>query len=271
MKIDTDGDNMMNKNDKNNENDKNSENKNDKRKRGNIHDQVFKSIMDIKTNAEAFIRNFIPEDVVSHMDFSTLRKASGELIDSFLGNSQIDVLYQVDYVTDDGERRNVFVYAMIEHKSYIDLWMVAQILFYLVKLWEDEHSKKGFTKLTHIIPIILYHGKDKILDKHRNFKSVFRDDPLLNRYLPNFEPVIVNMNDKSVHDINGPVEYVISMLTIKYSHKHTDDYYADVKYVLKDVSISRKKGPFFSQMRTILFYAYEVRKDNDVMVFYVIA
>ncbi len=53
-------------------------------------------------------------------------------------------------------------------------------------------------------------------------------------FCPKFKPIIVDLPRKELEDIHGRVEYKIVMITMKYSHIHTEGYYKDVDIVLKN-------------------------------------
>ena len=55
--------------------------------------------------------------------------------------------------------KKLFLYLLLEHKSYADPLAVFQLLRYMVRIWEKhctEHPKE--VKLPPVYPMIIYHG-----------------------------------------------------------------------------------------------------------------
>ena len=89
----------------------------------------------------------------------------------------------------------VFVYFLLEHKSYIPTHPAFQLLRYMVEQWY-ELEKKGTlgSKLPPVFPILIYHG-DKGWTSGVHFHDIVNiphDD--LKPYIPNFQYLLSNAN-----------------------------------------------------------------------------
>ena len=117
------------------------------------HDAFFKKTFSKKEIAVDFLKNYLPEKILEHINLETLTNQNGEYIDKNLKKDFSDLLYQVEI---DG--REGYIYILFEHKSYEDEKVIFQLLRYMTKIWEERFDSKR-KKAPIIIPLVIYHGK----------------------------------------------------------------------------------------------------------------
>ncbi|MCF8372192.1 MAG: Rpn family recombination-promoting nuclease/putative transposase [Bacteroidales bacterium] len=121
----------------------------------NPHDKFFKEAFSKKEEAGDLIKNVLPEGLSNNIDVSTLQLDSTSYIDEELQESFSDLVYNCVYKG----KTKIKITLLIEHKSYAVDYPHLQLLKYLQKIWEANIKQK--TALVPVIPILVYHGKEK--------------------------------------------------------------------------------------------------------------
>jgi predicted transposase/invertase (TIGR01784 family) len=81
----------------------------------NPHDKVVKEFLSEKETAESFFREYLPHEITAGLDFNTLTLSKESFVDKKLSAYFSDLLYEVK-----SKNQSIFVYLLIEHKSWID-------------------------------------------------------------------------------------------------------------------------------------------------------
>ncbi len=145
------------------------------------------------------------------MDFRTLEIVKDTHIDKELTEHFSDIVYRIDI-----DKRSSYVYALFEHKSYMDQLSLFQLLRNMVKLWERYCRENiNVRKLPLIIPIIIYHGRKK-WDIGTNIRTLFEMSQEAERYIPDFDAEVFDISHISDEEIQGEVALRMLLLTLKY-------------------------------------------------------
>lgn len=177
----------------------------------NPHDKFFKETFSNIEVAKDFIINYLPENIVKIIDLDTLELQKDSFINEQLQEVFSDMLFKVSINNNDG-----YIYFLFEHKSYISKQTALQLLKYMVEIWEMNIKKEGIGKLPIIIPIVIYHGKEKwrvktsLGDIIEGYKGLEED---IKKYIPNFEYLLYDISKYEDEDIKGHVQLRI-MLSI---------------------------------------------------------
>jgi predicted transposase/invertase (TIGR01784 family) len=99
----------------------------------------------------------------------------------------------------NGEEANI--YLLLEHKSSPEVWVSLQLLRYMVRIWERARQEKA-KQLPPIIPIVVYHGREK-WEISENFAGLFAGEDVLRPYWPNFKYELQDLNQIDQADIRG--------------------------------------------------------------------
>ena len=154
----------------------------------NVHDKFFKetfSRIDVVTN---FLEELVDEKLVKKLDLSTLKIDNNSFIDEELEEYFANILYTCDY----GDISKVHIALLFEHKSYKEDHPHWQLNQYILNIWKAS-SKQKKKKLIPIIPIVIYHGKEKW--DYQPMQSYFENlDKDLLRYIPEFDFHLINLN-----------------------------------------------------------------------------
>ncbi|NMA94449.1 MAG: Rpn family recombination-promoting nuclease/putative transposase [Clostridiales bacterium] len=122
----------------------------------NKHDITFKEVFSQKRIAKDFIINSIPKSALDVVDLDTLELVKDTFVNKDLKESFSDLIYKVKIKDEDA-----YICFLLEHKSYKDKMTVFQIQRYILESWMMIVQKENKDKLPIIVPLVIYHGKEK--------------------------------------------------------------------------------------------------------------
>ena len=159
------------------------------------HDYLFKATFSIVSEVESFIRSYLPTWLANSLDYATLKQASTSYVSETLRQYFSDMVYTCQWQATDATNRKVIQIALLlEHKSYQPKNIYLQLLRYLTESYQHQHQKGK--KLQLVIPIVVYHGREKW--RQRSFADYFQlPHELLLPYLPSFEYELVDLSKVS--------------------------------------------------------------------------
>ncbi|MDM8532178.1 Rpn family recombination-promoting nuclease/putative transposase [Anaerolineales bacterium HSG25] len=186
----------------------------------NPHDKYFRDMFSRQEVALDFVQNYLPADVVSHLDLSRLEISKDSFVDPDLKEHFSDMLYQVGLQ----DKQTAYVYLLFDHKSYVDSLVAFQLLKYATKIWDmqlkqrrvDERQKGERIRLAPIFPLVVYHGERK-WTASRQFIDLFDAPDELKPYIPNFEYWLCDLTQYSDGQIIGQALLQICLRLLKYS------------------------------------------------------
>jgi len=123
------------------------------------------------------------------IDWSTIHREPGSYIDEDLRGKYTDLLFSAD-LHGQGERRRTFLYALVEHQSSPESFMVLRIFIYMGRIWAQfRRDYKDAKRLPGIIPVVVYQGEGGWTAATR-FDDILDLDPeqreALGPYIPSF-------------------------------------------------------------------------------------
>jgi len=175
------------------------------------HDKLFRETWSNLSNARSFLENYLPEPVLKLVQLDSLEICKDSFIEKDLKDFYSDMLYNVRIKDSQG-----FVYFLFEHKSYPDSLIHLQLIEYMVKIWRLGLKQSKIRKLPIVIPLVLYHGKDKwTVDKR--FASLFEGSAdALFCYIPDFEFILYDLSKYIDDQIRGTILARVAMLLLKH-------------------------------------------------------
>ncbi len=186
----------------------------DKQNINNIHDKFFKSIMSNIEVARDFFKTFLPKDVLNTIDLNTLKFTQNNFISGKLKETFADLVFKCKLKNSE---HSAYISILLEHKSYPDKYSYVQTLGYVVEGYQAQI--KAGKPLEPIIPVLLYHGKQKW-----ELKTLMDLIPYLpkdiEKYIPQFDIKFLDLKRFSDEELlNIGNSFLSSALTIqKYSH-----------------------------------------------------
>jgi predicted transposase/invertase (TIGR01784 family) len=189
----------------------------------NVHDKFFKetfSRVDVVTN---FLEELVDEKLVKKLDLSTLQIDNNSFIDEKLEERFADIIYTCEYIG----KGKVKIALLFEHKSYKENYPHWQLNQYILNVWEAS-SKQKKKKPIPIIPIVIYHGKEKW--DYQPMRSYFEslDEDLL-RYIPEFDFHLINLNTIPNEQITNFRNKFLAISTLLFKHSRLKKYVRKVE------------------------------------------
>ncbi|MFP4147701.1 MAG: Rpn family recombination-promoting nuclease/putative transposase [Halorhodospira sp.] len=126
----------------------------------NPHDAFLKKGLDSPQRAGVFLRESLPESVVSKLSDEDPQPLETTYIEASLRETRSDKLFQAWF--NDG--LPVYIYVLIEHKSVPDPKTPLQLLDYMQQIWRrhvEQDAKGQAERMRHlppIIPLVIYNG-----------------------------------------------------------------------------------------------------------------
>ena len=195
----------------------------------NPHDGLFKATFTDRQIAADYIRNFLPPDLVKHLDLESLALQPGSYITPELDPFYSDIVYQCNY-----GKRKILITLLFEHKSSPPLFPHLQLLRYMIEVWEQSAKKRG--RLRVVIPIIVYHGKRKWLI--RPFRSYFgRLSKALLVFIPQFDYHLTDLRQWSDEALLRLEAGLLINTFLLFKHYGEEDY---IRSSIRLLVVSRK-------------------------------
>jgi len=108
---------------------------------------------------EGLLRDFVQEDWLALIDFSTLEKQGGSYVTDDLRDREDDIIWRVRVAGDW-----LYVYLLIEFQSQVDPWMAVWVMVYTGLLYQDliKHEAVAAGELLPpVFPLVLYNGSGR--------------------------------------------------------------------------------------------------------------
>lgn len=199
----------------------------------NPHAMFIENIFSRLEIAVDFIKNYLPEPVVARLDLSTVELERKSFINKQLKSSQADLLFKVQTI----DKKQLFIYILLEHKSYIDRWVLFQLLGYIVQIGDRERMINKVKRkrkrednrannrpenegieieyLAPVIPIIVYHGlNDWNMPKH--LSELYKCEDECTSFIPDFNFLNINLRNYDESQIKGYIYLQVALLIMKY-------------------------------------------------------
>ncbi|NMO19621.1 transposase [Pyxidicoccus fallax] len=184
------------------------------------HDLFVRYTFGHPERAAAELRAVLPAYVVSEVDWASLRRESGSVVDPELRGTESDLLF----IARLHSGHPVLLYVLLEHQSTVDPWMALRMLRYVVRQlerWRQEHPDS--TVLPLIIPLVMYHGPEGTWTAPRRVEELFwlpEHDPERWRALvPRFEYLVDDLTaerEEALKARPGPPLARLAWLTLRY-------------------------------------------------------
>jgi len=227
-----------------------------KNKYRNVHDQLFKLVFSKKREAANLVRNFCNPVLVENLDFRTLKREVASFVEPDLKEYFSDLVYSCRW-----KGNELRLCLLFEHKSYPVAYPHFQLLRYMLNCWEQDLKEKR--DLRPVIPIIVYHGKQRW--KHKNLTDYFDiPDEQLKIFFPDFDYHLLDLSkyeDENILSLQTGF-YVNTLLLLKHQRQkkfiltHLKDIFKDgEKYHLTN------EGQTF--IKTMLHYMHKTNKFEE--------
>src|SRR5690554_5927533 len=100
----------------------------------NPHDKFFKTMLQDRGAARAFLQEYLPGDVIELIQLDSLQVQSTSYVDDELKEYFTDMIFMVNMKKHD----ELYISILIEHKSYPDKFVSLQMLNYILKAYQSQ-------------------------------------------------------------------------------------------------------------------------------------
>ncbi|MFY0562383.1 Rpn family recombination-promoting nuclease/putative transposase [Archangium lansingense] len=184
------------------------------------HDLFARYTFGHPERAAAELRAVLPPHVVSEVDWTSLRREPGSVVDPELRETESDLLFTARLRSG----QSLLLYVLLEHQSHVDRWMALRMLRYVVRQverWRQEHPKQELLPL--IIPLVMYHGPEGAWTAPRRVEELFElpgeERERWRALVPRFEYLLDDLTterEEALSARSGPPLARLAWLVLRY-------------------------------------------------------
>ncbi|MBN2663550.1 MAG: Rpn family recombination-promoting nuclease/putative transposase, partial [Bacteroidales bacterium] len=215
----------------------------------NTHDKFFKEVFSRKEEAKEFVEKNLSEKLVKNLKLDTLQLDTTEYSNKNLKTTFSDIVYNCEYKNN----KTIKITLLFEHKSYSVTNPYIQLMEYILRIWKMQIKQKQ--KLSPIIPIIFYHGREKWIKNSMENIIEGVDDNLI-KYIPKFEYELVDTNtltDSQIKTIYDSFELKASILLFKNIFSNFENKIRDILIELNSITDPQKRDYFSETVATYIY------------------
>jgi predicted transposase/invertase (TIGR01784 family) len=164
------------------------------------HDGAYKHLFSHPEMIESLIRDFVPEEWVRELDFSTLERQNGSYVADDLRERHDDIIWSIKY----GESL-FYIYLLLEFQSSVDPWMSVRIMTYIGLLYQGlikSGQVKSGDKLPPVFPLVLYNGQTTWTAHKDIAELILPVSPALVQYRPSLRYFLLDEGQIPVEALN---------------------------------------------------------------------
>ncbi|MFL5346732.1 MAG: Rpn family recombination-promoting nuclease/putative transposase [Hyalangium sp.] len=230
------------------------------------HDLFVRYTFDHPERAAAELRAVLPPEVAAQVDWSSLRRESGSVVDAELRERQSDLLFSARLC--GGEP--LLLYLLLEHQSSVDKWMAFRMLRYVMRQlerWRQQHPESE--KLPVVLPVVMYHGPEGRWTAARRMEELFHLPAeaveIWRELVPRFEYRLDDLTaerEEALQARAGSPMVVLTLLLLRSGRsEHLDVLLEAWSPVLAEVMAS-PEGP--EDLRAVAHYLHNVGSEGAI-------
>jgi len=118
------------------------------------HDKLFAATFSVEENTAALLREKLPTDLATAIDWNSLRHEDGSFVDPAFRRRHADLLFSAR-IND----RETLLYVLFEHQSTRHPRLALRLLQYMLSIWFKIEDKYPWPRpLPPILPVVLSHN-----------------------------------------------------------------------------------------------------------------
>ncbi|MBF0462005.1 MAG: Rpn family recombination-promoting nuclease/putative transposase [Magnetococcales bacterium] len=176
------------------------------------HDRLFKALLSHPETAGAFLRENLPPEVARLLGPEPPLLVEGSFIEERLQPYFSDRLFQA--MTLSG--KPLFLYALLEHKSYEDKkagWQLCRGLYAFLE--QQTRADEQWQKLPAIVALLLHHGQQEWRIPNE-FMALMETDEALRPWLLNFRFPVVDLGPIPDDQLSRHARLRAGLMALKY-------------------------------------------------------
>lgn len=236
----------------------------------NPHDKFFKETFSDIHTARDFLQNYLPEEILALIDLESITPQKDSYIEKELEETFSDLLFQAKINRSEG-----YIYFLFEHKSYPSKGISLQLLKYIVNIWEQKRKESKADKLPVIIPMVVYHGKEKwtgalklsgMIEDYENLPET------ITKYIPEYEYILYNISAYTDEEIIGNIILLIFLKIMRdIFAKEPEQFNKSLKESMIAFERLGEQEKGIEYFETFIRYIMNARNDLELKTVYEIA
>ncbi|MDP5170856.1 MAG: Rpn family recombination-promoting nuclease/putative transposase [Bacteroidia bacterium] len=225
------------------------------------HDHFFRATFSEVAVVRDYLTHFIPKSLSERLDLTSLHRENGSFLDQKLAENLSDIIYSCQY-----GKEKVKISILFEHKSYVEAMPWLQLLRYLLNAYEEQRKAQPPPKrLTPVIPVVVYHGKQKW--KLRPVISDFTGiDEQIKAFIPGFDYLLTDLSQFSEEELMSMENNWVknSFMALKLSrHKAIVSRMNDIFWGLDFSETNELSSRIIQRIILYLFQVSDIKQDPN--------
>ena len=178
------------------------------------HDAFFKARFSRVTTMAEFLTFFLPGAWLGLLDLSRLELEKDSFTDEKLREHFSDLLFKVGL---KDSAKTIYIYILLEHKSWPWPWTPLQTARYAVLKW-TEAEQQQVKKLPLILGFVLYHGKPKwnVPDNLCEMFEIPEEYAALREFVPQFRYHLCDLSAYTDEELSRGTELPPALLALRH-------------------------------------------------------
>ena len=163
-------------------------------------DKGFKVLFVVKSQFIQLVKTFVKGDWVNELNEENIELADKEFTTTYLMERRADVIYKIKL------KRQEIYFFLLEIQNTVDKIMPLRLMEYMFEIYRKYMKKEN---IPAVIPCVLYTGKKKW--DVGQLKSLFKVRKELKRYMPNFEYILIDVNNYTDEELTNTANLISSV------------------------------------------------------------
>ena len=163
------------------------------------HDTGYKELFSHPEFIEALLDGFVPQDISSLLDYSTLNSHPGNYITPLFEEKIEDAVWSLQFKSGgrQGNRARLYLYILLEFQSGVDQNMPLRMLHYSAAFYHQLLKEGGVTArqgLPLVFPLVLYNGERRWTPPTNMLDMLHPAPAILQHYQPQQEYFLLDVS-----------------------------------------------------------------------------
>lgn len=159
--------------------------------------------------------------------------------------------------------KEAYLYFLFEHKSYPYKKITLQLLKYMRSIWELKTKQSEKEKLPLIIPLVLYHGRQKWNVGLRLSDILDKIPDELREYIPDYKYLLYDFSPYSDRQITGIIELRIFLQLLRYIFANIELFKDEIKELIELFEKLTDKETAIEYFEVVIRYIMNAREEID--------
>jgi len=179
------------------------------------YDAFYKEFFSQPQMVEDLLKNYVQEEWVNHLDFSTLKPFSSNFVSDSLKKRENDLILSVKCKDSD---ITAYIYLLFEFQSRIDHYMAIRMLVY-VGLFYQELIKHKLVKsrqsLPPVFPLVVYNGIRPWNAAQEVSSLIYTPFVSLAAYVPNMRYFLFDISQVNAKDQQDLASFLVRLEKVR--------------------------------------------------------